>query len=88
MVAAGLVTVGGGIGGTILYAKWDEKFRAAIENNVPYSDWLLGLALGPIAQDGSLPVKKQVRIYAVLGQDGFTSVFCNIVGVFSSSFVE
>ncbi|XP_053284727.1 MICOS complex subunit MIC60 isoform X1 [Pleuronectes platessa] len=62
VVAAGLVTLGGGIGGTILYAKWDHKFRAAIENNVPYSDWLLGLALGPIAQDGSLPVKKQMEM--------------------------
>ncbi|XP_029296834.1 MICOS complex subunit MIC60 isoform X2 [Cottoperca gobio] len=50
VVAAGLVTVGGGVGGTILYAKWDHKFRAAVENNVPYSDWLLGLALGPSFQ--------------------------------------
>lgn len=60
MLVAGLATVGGGIGGTILYAKWDHKFRAAVENNVPYSDRLLGLALGP-PQDVSLPVKKQVR---------------------------
>uniref|UniRef100_A0A3B4X0F7 MICOS complex subunit MIC60 n=1 Tax=Seriola lalandi dorsalis TaxID=1841481 RepID=A0A3B4X0F7_SERLL len=52
VVAAGLVTVGGGIGGTILYAKWDHKFRAAVESNVPYSDWLLGVALGPPSQDG------------------------------------
>uniref|UniRef100_A0A8C2WSC8 MICOS complex subunit MIC60 n=1 Tax=Cyclopterus lumpus TaxID=8103 RepID=A0A8C2WSC8_CYCLU len=59
VVAAGLVTVGGGVGGAILYAKWDHKFRAAVENNVPYSDWLLGLALGPASQGG---VKKQVRI--------------------------
>uniref|UniRef100_A0A3B4T8R6 MICOS complex subunit MIC60 n=1 Tax=Seriola dumerili TaxID=41447 RepID=A0A3B4T8R6_SERDU len=58
VVAAGLVTVGGGIGGTILYAKWDHKFRAAVESNVPYSDWLLGVALGPPSQDG-LPVKKE-----------------------------
>ncbi|AWP12604.1 putative mitochondrial inner membrane protein [Scophthalmus maximus] len=62
VVAAGLVTVGGGIGGTILYAKWDNKFRAAIENNVPYSNWLLGLALGPTSQDGGLPVKKQMEM--------------------------
>uniref|UniRef100_A0A8C4DWT8 MICOS complex subunit MIC60 n=1 Tax=Dicentrarchus labrax TaxID=13489 RepID=A0A8C4DWT8_DICLA len=59
---AGLVTVGGGIGGTILYAKWDNKFRAAVENNVPYSDWLLGLALGPPSPKSGLPIKKQVRI--------------------------
>ncbi|XP_028445662.1 MICOS complex subunit MIC60 isoform X1 [Perca flavescens] len=61
VVAAGLLTVGGGIGGTVLYAKWDHKFRAAVENNVPYSDWLLGLALGPASQDNGLPVKKQVE---------------------------
>lgn len=57
----GLV-VGGSIGGTILYAKWDQKFRAALEKNVPYSDWLLGLALGPAPQDAGLPPKKQVSV--------------------------
>lgn len=60
MVAASLVTVGGGIGGTVLYAKWDHKFRAAVENNVPYSDWLFRVALGPASPDGGLPIKKQV----------------------------
>ncbi|XP_026186051.1 MICOS complex subunit MIC60 isoform X2 [Mastacembelus armatus] len=62
VVAAGLVTVGGAIGGTILYAKWDPKFRAAVESNVPYSDWLLGLALGRASQDGGLSVKKQMEL--------------------------
>ncbi|XP_035525540.1 MICOS complex subunit MIC60 [Morone saxatilis] len=62
VVAAGLVTVGGGIGGTILYAKWDNKFRAAVENNVPYSDWLLGLALGPPSPKSGLPIKKQKEL--------------------------
>lgn len=61
VVAVGLVTVGGGIGGTILYAKWDHKFRAAVENSVPYSAWLLDLALGPVSQDGAL-VKKQTEL--------------------------
>ncbi|XP_058506357.1 MICOS complex subunit MIC60 isoform X2 [Solea solea] len=61
VLAAGLVTVGGGIGGTILYAKWDHKFRAAVEKNVPYSDWLLDLALGPAPRDGGLPLKNQVE---------------------------
>ncbi|XP_059202046.1 MICOS complex subunit MIC60 [Centropristis striata] len=61
VVAAGLLTVGGGIGGTVLYAKLDNKFRAAVENNVPYSDWLLGLALGP-PQDGGLAIKKQMEL--------------------------
>lgn len=62
VVVAGLLTVSGGIGGTILYAKWDHKFRAAVEKNVPYSDWLLGLALGPAAQDPGLPIKKRVEL--------------------------
>uniref|UniRef100_A0A3B4F9T1 MICOS complex subunit MIC60 n=1 Tax=Pundamilia nyererei TaxID=303518 RepID=A0A3B4F9T1_9CICH len=62
VVVAGLLTVSGGIGGTVLYAKWDHKFRAAVEKNVPYSDWLLGLALGPAAQDPGLPIKKRVRL--------------------------
>ncbi|XP_062856931.1 MICOS complex subunit MIC60 isoform X2 [Trichomycterus rosablanca] len=47
IVAASLLTVGGGVGGTILYAKWDPKFRANIEKNVPYSDQLFEMTLGP-----------------------------------------
>lgn len=62
VIAVGLLTVGGGIGGTILYAKWDNKFRAAVEKNVPYSDRLFGLALGASPGVGSLPVLKKVRI--------------------------
>lgn len=61
VVAAGLLTVSGGVGGTILYAKWDHKFRAAVEKNVPYSDLLLGLALGPSSPE-VLPVKKQTEL--------------------------
>uniref|UniRef100_A0AAQ6IN10 MICOS complex subunit MIC60 n=1 Tax=Anabas testudineus TaxID=64144 RepID=A0AAQ6IN10_ANATE len=62
VVGAGLLTVGGGVGGTILYAKWDHKFRAAVESNVPYADWLLGLALGPASQDHGLPIRKQSEL--------------------------
>ncbi|KAM8733772.1 MICOS complex subunit MIC60 isoform 1-T1 [Acanthopagrus schlegelii] len=62
VVAAGLVTVGGGIGGTVLYAKWDPKFRSAVEKNVPYSDKLFGLALGPASQDAGLPIRKQMEL--------------------------
>ncbi|KAA0709107.1 MICOS complex subunit [Triplophysa tibetana] len=47
IVAASLLTVGGGVGGTILYAKWDPKFRANVEKSVPYSDQLFEMALGP-----------------------------------------
>ncbi|XP_071386372.1 MICOS complex subunit MIC60 [Centroberyx affinis] len=62
VVAAGLVTLCGGIGGTILYAKWDPKFRTAVEKNVPYSDQLLGLALGPNPYNAAPPAKKQLEL--------------------------
>lgn len=47
IVAASVLTVGGGLGGTILYAKWDPKFRANVEKSVPYSDQLFEMTLGP-----------------------------------------
>ncbi|XP_052010626.1 MICOS complex subunit MIC60 isoform X1 [Xyrauchen texanus] len=47
IVAASLLTIGGGLGGTILYSKWDPKFRANVEKNVPYSDQLFEMTLGP-----------------------------------------
>lgn len=47
IVAASLLTVGGGLGGTIIYAKWDPKFRSNVEKTVPYSDKLFGMTLGP-----------------------------------------
>ncbi|CAN9514556.1 unnamed protein product [Ophioblennius macclurei] len=62
VVAASLMTVSGGVGGTILYAKWDPKFRATVEKNVPYSDWILGLALGPTPQDTGLSIKQQAEL--------------------------
>ncbi|KAL0973944.1 hypothetical protein UPYG_G00213270 [Umbra pygmaea] len=49
VVAASVLTVGGGVGGTILYANWDPKFRANVEKSVPYSDQVFGLILGPAA---------------------------------------
>lgn len=73
VVAASVVTVGGGIGGTILYAKWDIKFRAAVENNVPFSSWLFGLVLGPTSQDGGLSIKKQVSLNSQHVLDNKTS---------------
>lgn len=45
-MAASLLTVGGGLGGTILYAKWDPKFRSSVEKSVPYSDQLFDMVLG------------------------------------------
>ncbi|XP_013867343.1 MICOS complex subunit MIC60 isoform X1 [Austrofundulus limnaeus] len=61
VLAAGLLTVGAGLGGTILYAKLDQKFRAAVEKNVPYSDQLFSLVLGPAPQDAHPLFKKQVE---------------------------
>ncbi|XP_031645681.1 MICOS complex subunit MIC60 isoform X4 [Oncorhynchus kisutch] len=49
IVAASVLTMGGGVGGTILYANWDPKFRANVEKSIPYSDQVFGLALGPAA---------------------------------------
>ncbi|XP_037118717.1 MICOS complex subunit MIC60 [Syngnathus acus] len=62
VVTAGLMTVGGGIGGTILYAKWDHKFRETVEKIVPYSDQLLELALGPAPREVGLSAKKQTEL--------------------------
>ncbi|XP_061541261.1 MICOS complex subunit MIC60 isoform X2 [Phycodurus eques] len=62
VVTAALMTVGGGIGGTLLYAKWDHKFRETVEKNVPYSERLLGLALGPAPREAGLSVKKQTEL--------------------------
>lgn len=47
IVAASLLTVGGSVAGTILYASWDPKFRTNVEKSVPYSDKLFDLVLGP-----------------------------------------
>uniref|UniRef100_A0A8C5H5K4 MICOS complex subunit MIC60 n=1 Tax=Gouania willdenowi TaxID=441366 RepID=A0A8C5H5K4_GOUWI len=60
VLATSLLAVSGGVGGTVLYAKWDPKFRATVEKNVPYSDQLFSLALGPAAKDANLPIRKQV----------------------------
>ncbi|TRY91179.1 hypothetical protein DNTS_006107 [Danionella cerebrum] len=46
IVAASLLTVTGGLGGTILYAKWDPKFRSTVEKSVPYSDQVFNMVLG------------------------------------------
>ncbi|KAM4628762.1 MICOS complex subunit MIC60 isoform 2-T2 [Polymixia lowei] len=62
VVAASLVTIGGGVGGTILYAKWDPKFRTVVEKNVPYSDWLFGMALGPNHYTAAASTKKQLEL--------------------------
>ncbi|KAI1883827.1 hypothetical protein AGOR_G00236010 [Albula goreensis] len=60
IVGASLLCVGGGLGGTILYAKWDPKFRANVEKTVPYSDQVFQMALGPSTYTPPLP-KKPVK---------------------------
>lgn len=68
IVAASLLTVGGGLGGTIIYAKWDPKFRSNVEKTVPYSDQLFGLTLGPTPPPPVIPIpKKPVRFWSLHG---------------------
>ncbi|XP_035282113.1 MICOS complex subunit MIC60 isoform X2 [Anguilla anguilla] len=60
IVGGSLLVVGGGLGGTILYAKWDPKFRANVEKYVPYSEQVFEMALGPSTYSLPLP-KKPVK---------------------------
>nr|BAE41113.1 unnamed protein product [Mus musculus] len=57
IAGAGLLFVGGGIGGTILYAKWDSHFRESVEKTIPYSDKLFGMVLGSAPYTVPLPKK-------------------------------
>uniref|UniRef100_A0A8C4NBD5 MICOS complex subunit MIC60 n=1 Tax=Eptatretus burgeri TaxID=7764 RepID=A0A8C4NBD5_EPTBU len=47
VIGGSLMFVGGGVGGAVLYATWDPKFRTKVEGAIPYSNWLFGAALGP-----------------------------------------
>lgn len=49
--------VGGGVGGTVFYAKLDPHFRENVEKSIPYSDKLFELALGPAPY--TLPAPKK-----------------------------
>ncbi|KAM4051334.1 MICOS complex subunit MIC60 isoform 2-T2 [Anomaloglossus baeobatrachus] len=60
IVAAGLLFAGGGVGGTVLYANWDPKFRDSVEKSVPYSDKLFELVLGTAPYNAPVP-KKPVK---------------------------
>ncbi|XP_053455215.1 MICOS complex subunit MIC60-like [Nycticebus coucang] len=57
IAGAGLIFVGGGIGGTILYAKWDSHFRESVEKTIPYSDILFQVVLGSAPCNSQLPKK-------------------------------
>ncbi|NXQ14687.1 MIC60 protein, partial [Peucedramus taeniatus] len=57
IIGAGLLFVGGGIGGTVLYASYDRQFRESVEKAIPYSNKLFEMALGPAPS--STPVSKK-----------------------------
>ncbi|XP_036894961.1 MICOS complex subunit MIC60 isoform X6 [Sturnira hondurensis] len=57
IAGAGLLFVGGGIGGTILYAKWDSHFRESVEKTIPYSDKVFEVVLG--SPPYSVPLSKK-----------------------------
>ncbi|XP_056669245.1 MICOS complex subunit MIC60 isoform X4 [Monodelphis domestica] len=46
IAGAGLLFIGGGVGGTILYAKWDQSFRDSVEKAVPFSEKVFEMVLG------------------------------------------
>ncbi|XP_054247489.1 MICOS complex subunit MIC60 isoform X1 [Indicator indicator] len=48
-IGTGLLLVGGGVGGTVLYASYDPGFRDSMEKALPYSQRLFEVALGPAA---------------------------------------
>ncbi|NXM53865.1 MIC60 protein, partial [Illadopsis cleaveri] len=57
VIGAGLLLVGGGIGGTVLYASYDKQFRENVEKAIPYSDKLFEMALGPAPSSTPMPKK-------------------------------
>ncbi|XP_075565642.1 MICOS complex subunit MIC60 isoform X4 [Pelecanus crispus] len=57
IIGAGVLFVGGGVGGTILYASYDPQFRESVEKAVPYSDKLFEMALGPAPYSTPMPKK-------------------------------
>ncbi|NXO91008.1 MIC60 protein, partial [Certhia brachydactyla] len=57
VIGAGLLFVGGGIGGTVLYASYDKQFRESVEKTIPYSDKLFEMALGPAPSSTPMPKK-------------------------------
>ncbi|NXP16935.1 MIC60 protein, partial [Scytalopus superciliaris] len=57
IIGAGVLCVGGGIGGTVLYASYDRQFRDSVEKAIPYSDKLFEMALGPAPSSTPMPKK-------------------------------
>ncbi|XP_032091299.1 MICOS complex subunit MIC60 isoform X3 [Thamnophis elegans] len=57
IIGASVLFVGGGIGGTILYANYDPRFRENVEKTIPYSSDLFEIVLGPLPSSISTPKK-------------------------------
>uniref|UniRef100_A0A8C0EAT3 MICOS complex subunit MIC60 n=1 Tax=Bubo bubo TaxID=30461 RepID=A0A8C0EAT3_BUBBB len=57
IIGASVLFVGGGVGGTVLYASYDTQFRESVEKAVPYSDKLFEMALGPAPYSTPMPKK-------------------------------
>ncbi|NXA27572.1 MIC60 protein, partial [Ibidorhyncha struthersii] len=57
IIGASVLFVGGGVGGTVLYASYDPQFRESVEKAVPYSDKLFEMALGPAPYSAPIPKK-------------------------------
>ncbi|KAK2539091.1 Immt [Columba guinea] len=57
IIGASVLFVGGGVGGTVLYASYDPQFRESVEKAVPYSDKLFEMALGPAPYSTPMPKK-------------------------------
>ncbi|XP_042663602.1 MICOS complex subunit MIC60 isoform X4 [Tyto alba] len=57
IIGAGVLFVGGGVGGTVLYASYDAQFRESVEKAIPYSDKLFEMALGPTPYSTPMPKK-------------------------------
>uniref|UniRef100_A0A8C8RGR5 MICOS complex subunit MIC60 n=1 Tax=Pelusios castaneus TaxID=367368 RepID=A0A8C8RGR5_9SAUR len=57
IIGASVLFVGGGVGGTVLYANYDPRFRENVEKTIPYSDKLFEMALGPAPYNVPMPKK-------------------------------
>ncbi|XP_030046917.1 MICOS complex subunit MIC60 isoform X4 [Microcaecilia unicolor] len=57
IVGASVLFATGGLGGTVLYAKWDPRFRDNVEKSIPYSEKLFDLVLGTAPYNLPVSVK-------------------------------
>ncbi|XP_074848379.1 MICOS complex subunit MIC60 isoform X2 [Carettochelys insculpta] len=61
IIGASVLFVGGGVGGTVLYASYDPRFRENVEKTIPYSEKLFEMALGPAPYNIPMPPKKPIQ---------------------------